>query len=152
MITFLENTKSGKYHSNIWFFFDKNGLFQGKKGIRIFELFTLTIHYIRILAYSYSLTNTNYFCPNYSNNQIFEYRTKNPTPSSHPRHLPPKINGQEDFCSMTTVSHTYKKIKSNPANIFVHRTYFIYAWVGRRSSCVCHNHVGIVMVGNISTL
>ena len=60
-------------------FFDKNGLFQEKKGIRIFELFTLTIHYIRISACSYSLTNTNYFCPNYSNNRIFEYSIKSPT-------------------------------------------------------------------------
>ena len=79
MITFL-----GKYQ--VWkisfkymnFFLSKMGYFQAKKGIRIFELFTLTIHYIRISACSYSLTNTNYFCPNYSNNQIFKYRTKNP--------------------------------------------------------------------------
>ena len=61
------------------FFVKKWAIFRQKKGIRIFELFTLTIHYIRISAYSYSLTNTNYSCPNYSNNRIFEYRIKNPS-------------------------------------------------------------------------
>ena len=63
------------------FFFQKWAILRQKKGIRIFELFTLTIHYIRISACSYSLTNTNYFCPNYSNNRIFEYRIKNPIAS-----------------------------------------------------------------------
>ena len=61
------------------FFVKKWAIFRQKKGIRIFELFTLTIHYIRISACSYSLTNTNYSCPNYSNNRIFEYRIKNPS-------------------------------------------------------------------------
>ena len=60
------------------FFFQKWAILRQKKGNRIFELFTLTIHYIRISACSYSLTNTNYFCPNYSNNRIFEYSIKSP--------------------------------------------------------------------------